>query len=211
MNLDLVWVFIIYQGRLKMPRGKTVFIVEGELEKKFLSRQCNDKLVIRKIQSNGNKVSVDCIAKMVKSILRLIRNPGDIFVVIDREGRDETSEELEQLIHGKILAAVPGIVLSVHVADRMIENWILADGKALSSENLEIEGVLSGFEGCGGKARIKAAFKKNNSSYSETVDGVRLLERCIPAVIAQNSASFSRFYQELLQKVGFCGWVTKTN
>jgi hypothetical protein len=193
-----------------MPKGKMVFIVEGDLEKKFLEKQCKSHLIIRKIPSNGDSVCIDKIVSMIRAIVELINNPGEIFVVLDREGRVETAEQLEQIISTKLNEIFPRKLLSIHIADRMIENWIIADIDVLLSEGLEIEGDPTMFEGCGGKAKIKAAFRKNNSSYSETVDGVRLLEKCMPTVLAQKSASFSRLYPRLLEKVGFCTWVTKT-
>lgn len=193
-----------------MPKGKLVFIVEGDLEKKFLEKQCKSHFIIRKIPSNGDSVSVVRIIAMIKAIIELINNPGDIFVIIDREGRSETSEELEQFIFDGLVGAAPGSQFSIHVADRMIENWIIAEQRVLISENLEVEINSGKFEGCGGKAKLKAAFKKIDSSYSETVDGVRLLERCIPSIIAKNSPSFSRLYPKLLTNIGFCSWVTKT-
>lgn len=194
-----------------MPRGKMIFIVEGDLERIFLQRQCGNKLIIRKIPCNGDSVSIERIAIMVKSILAIIRNPGDVFVVIDREGRSETAEEIEQLILGQLNGIVAGVLFSIHIADRMTENWILAEGNALLSENLEVDEMHGGYEGCGGKAKLKTAFKKLNSTYSETVDGVRLLEKCIPSVIAGNSPSFFRLYHQLINKLDSCAWVTKTN
>lgn len=193
-----------------MPKGKMVFIVEGDLEKKFLEGQCKKHLIIRKIPSNGDSVSIERIAMMIKTIISLINNPGNIFVIIDREGRAESAIDLEQLILDRLSGVAPGCQISIHVADRMIENWILAEKNVLTAESLVVEETIESFEGCGGKSKLKAAFKKINSSYSETVDGVRLLERCIPSVIADKSPSFSRLYLKLIVEVGFCSWVTKT-
>jgi hypothetical protein len=189
-----------------MPKGKAAFIVEGDLEKDFLQKQCNNKSIIRKIPSNGENVPIERLAAMVKAILDTLKNSSHIFVILDRETRDATAEQLEQELLGSLVAKGAMGAIYVHFADRMIENWIISDTKVLMDESLEI-GATEGTEGIGGKGQLKQAFKRQKQSYSERIDGVRLLEKCAASALAQNSPSFARLYIRLQGANLGCPWL----
>lgn len=189
-----------------MPRSKPIFIVEGDLEKEFLQKHCDSKSIIRKIPSNGRNVPVDRLAEMVIAILEAIRNPTRVFVIVDREGRDISSSVLEESLLNRLTELGAQGSISVHVPDRMIENWILADHDACAAEHLDVD-LPGSAEGCSGKSVIKGAFRQTRQAYSERIDGVRLLTSCKPEVIAQNSPSFARLHEQLAPVVSTCRWL----
>jgi hypothetical protein len=191
-----------------MPRGKVAFVVEGELEKDFLQKQCATKTVIRKIPSNGENVAIERLASMIKAILDTLDNPTRVFVILDRERRQAAAEELEATLLNEIVSRGIALPISVHIADRMVENWIIADPEALASEQLVID-ATEGTEGVGGKGKLKKAFRDQNQTYSERVDGVRLLERSVASVIATNSPSFSRLYASMQAAALPCAWIQR--
>ena len=191
-----------------MPKGKVAFVVEGELEKDFLQNQCGHKAVIRRIPSNGEGVLVQRLAEMVKAILDTLRNPTHVFVILDREKRDIAARDLESTLLGELVKRGAKGVINVHFADRMIENWILADQHALDSERLTVE-APDGTEGTSGKGKLRQAFRAHHQTYSERVDGVRLLEKCAASVVAENSASFSRLYSNIKAAELPCAWMNR--
>ncbi|SRR6266567_5964852 len=191
-----------------MPRGKVAFVVEGELEKDFLQNQCGHKTVIRKIPSNGDDVLIQRLAEMVKAILDTLRNPIQVFVILDREKRDVAATDLENMLLKELLKRGATGAISIHFADRMIENWIIADQTALASEHLTVE-APEGTEGIGGKGKLRQAFKAHHQTYSERVDGVRLLEKCTASVVAETSPSFSRLYSNIRAAELPCAWIER--
>ena len=90
----------------------------------------------------------------------------------------------------------------------MVENWIIADSRALLSEDLIVD-VTDGAEGFGGKSRLKQAFRVRELTYSERVDGVRLLNKCSASAIAQKCESFARLYNSVKNAEVHCEWIER--
>ena len=106
---------------------KPAFLVEGDLEQKFIQATCS-KCPVQKINCNGYEVSVESIAKRVGSLARLLhKRYSPIIVVFDREGRDASLEEIEMEFMALIGREEIEVPIIVGIPDRDIENWILAD------------------------------------------------------------------------------------
>ncbi len=191
-----------------MPKGKVVFVVEGELEKDFLQKQCGTQSIIRRVPSNGEDVALGRLALMVRAILLTIKNPSKVFVILDREMRDRGASECEAELLSELRGLGINTDISVHFADRMVENWIIADSRALLSEDLIVD-VTDGAEGFGGKSRLKQAFRVRELTYSERVDGVRLLNKCSASAIAQKCESFARLYNSVKNAEVHCEWIER--
>ena len=192
-----------------MPKGKVTFIVEGELELAFLKNQCGSKAIFRKVPSNGDDVSMECLTKMVAAIVGMGPEPEVLFVILDREHRALTALQLEQDLERRIVALSLSSKLSVHFADKMVENWIIADDEAMIKSGLQIEVGKLGTEGCGGKSKLKEAFKKKRLSYSERIDGPKLLNACSAKKLAANSPSFKRLADALKANSIECHWAAQ--
>ena len=74
-------------------------------------------------------------------------------------------------------------------ADRMIENWIIADFKLIGNLHHKPE-TTDGLKGAG-------VIKKSLGSYNKVIDGVKLLLSIDRTVVYKNSASFQYFIDKL--------------
>jgi hypothetical protein len=107
--------------------ASSAFLVDGHLEQYFIQQVCPDHPV-RRIGCNGHSVSLEAIAKHIASHCRLFDNRYyPIIIIIDREDRDETACEIKNSLITLLQKEGVKDSLIVAVADRMIENWILAD------------------------------------------------------------------------------------
>jgi len=106
------------------------FIVDGFTEKLIIQQLCPGRPISR-TDLNGKNVTLDAIAKKIASLIRLFNNRNyPIVVLIDKEERDKSVREIIDSLHSKL--EENGIVdcdVRIGVADRMIENWILAAPK----------------------------------------------------------------------------------
>lgn len=178
--------------------NKPAFLVEGDLEQKFIQNACPGAPV-RKINCNGDSVCIESIAKRVGSLARLLHKRfSPIVVIFDRENREISARDLKRKFIEALKTECIDSKVIVGIPDRDIENWILADYSVFSSA-AGIESVLipPSFEGKKGKSIIKKSLG-NEKSYVETVDGVAWLKSCRANVIRENSASFSEFMDELI-------------
>lgn len=166
------------------------FIVDGYTEKLIIGKICPGK-PIRRTDLNGNSVTIKAIANKISSLIRLLNNKYyPIIIVIDREDRQEDCEKIIENL--KIELNNKGHInedIRISVADKMLENWIIADWKLISEsvEKPEITDSLSG----------SSIIKKHKGSYGKTTDGVELFTNADPTVIYQNSPSFRTFIDSL--------------
>jgi hypothetical protein len=183
--------------------SKPAFLVDGQLEKRFIQDVCPGSPV-RLINCNGDKVSSYAISKRIATHYRLLNKKySPIIVVVDRETRDISAEEFKgELIRLLIEDNVSeNIVLGI--ADRMIENWILADKENISRyANISVNDIENA-EGKGGKYLIKKIIPE----YHETTVGVELLKKSNPSRM-HSSKSFLDFFNQLQQKIN-CWWLNK--
>lgn len=173
--------------------NKPAYLVEGDLEQKFIQSICPG-CPVRKINCNGESVNLKAITSRVGSLARLLhKQHSPIIVVFDRESRDQTSEDIEHMFSNLITTENIQVPVIVGVPDRNIETWILADYRRFA-KSAKIEEMLpnSSFEGKNGKTAIKQALG-NGNGYVETIDGVEWLKAARPRVMRENSPSFRRF------------------
>jgi hypothetical protein len=185
--------------------NKPAYLVEGDLEQKFLQKICPGSPV-RKINCNGKDVSLEAIAERVESLGRLIHKRfSPIVVVFDREGRTQTCEQIEAKLFKLLEKEMIQVRLVIAVADRQVENWILADYEMFTkSAAIQNETARPSFEGENGKSRIREALGRARI-YVETIDGVAWLQAARPEKMVQNSPSFSRLVTALAELP--CWWL----
>lgn len=162
------------------------FIVDGFTEKLIVNHYCPSVKVTR-TDLNGKDVTLQAIANKIGTFIKLLNNKYyPIIILVDRESRSENctdlSEKLLQLLKEK---DINGNDIRVAFADKMIENWILADWEVLNTSKVKPENT----DGLNGTSEIK----KILSNYSKTTDGVELLKKCNIKRIYENSPSFQAF------------------
>lgn len=177
-----------------------VFFVDGLTEKKVLQKLCPNKKILT-TSCNGNSVKISMIAKKLSSLIKLCGNRHfPIIIVIDREGRTESTAQIKVSLEKEIRALGITDELRIGVCDRMIENWILADKDVMNKKCDYVNDGVS-LDGCHGKNYMK----KLIPGYHETTDGVELLSRCKPQNLYDNSPSFKEF-AETIKDIG-CEWL----
>lgn len=168
------------------------FIVDGFTELTIIQKLCPNQPIKRSI--NGKDVSLKRTAAEIVTIIRVLNNRNyPIVILTDREKRSDDfltivaelkREILEQLASKNMTADI-----RIGIADRMIENWILADAEALDNPP-EIPAETDDFGG-------KGLMKKIMPTYSETADGPALFFKANPAKMYENSPSFKHFADQL--------------
>ena len=186
---------------------KPAFLVEGDLEQKFIQNVCPG-CPVRKINCNGDDVSLEAIGKRVGTLGRLLhKRCSPLVVVFDRERRTDTAQMIEVNLSEILEHEAIQVPIVVGVADRHIENWILADYETFArSAGISKSVPVRSFEGKKGKSAVKRALGANRS-YVETIDGVTWLTAARPTVVAQNSPSFKRLAEALVSLQ--CRWLNQ--
>lgn len=170
--------------------SKPAFIVDGFTEKLVLGNLCPGKPVSR-TDLNGKSVSIDAIANKVASLIRLFNNRHyPIIVVIDREQRAENCPDLcEELGNRLIELGLNDQDIRICFADRMFENWIIADWDVLETDKQRPE-TTDGLKGA-------SEIKKILGSYHKTTDGVELFLKCNLETVYNHSKSFRDFVDSI--------------
>ncbi|MBS1522432.1 MAG: DUF4276 family protein [Bacteroidetes bacterium] len=166
------------------------FIVDGFTERNIVQQICPGK-PIRRTDLNGKNVSIEAIAKKIASLIRLLNNRHyPIIILVDKEDRNMSNEEMCQKLRQLIIEeGINDIELKIGVADRMIENWILADWGKITQNAAKPENT----DGLKGSSRLKELL----GSYGKTTDGVDMFINADPSIIYQNSPSFRLFADQL--------------
>ena len=177
------------------------FFIDGHMEFKIIQKICPNK-VVRRIGLNG-RVEISAIAAKVAFLIKSLSNRKHPYVVlIDREERGESCEEIRLNLIRELRKQGIRDELCVGVSDRMIENWILADWDSFTA-NIGITAVRPAtIEGVSGKGLIRKYFKE----YHETTDGVELFTKSDPSAISLNSASFDNFARNC--SILKCPWLS---
>jgi hypothetical protein len=171
------------------------FIVEGYTEKIFLSRACPGSPV-KRLEINGKAVLLTAIVDRIESISKFFYGRyRPIVVVFDREGRKESADAIAASVATELTRRRPTDQYAVGVADRMIENWILADWERLRESIGALPAPPNRVEGSNGKAMLRRLLAERG--YSATIDGPALLKRARPSVIENYSASFGFLRKQL--------------
>ena len=184
--------------------SKAAFLVDGQLEQRFIQSVCPGSPV-KLIACNGKSVTPEAIAKRVASHCRLLSGKYyPIVIWTDLEGRQCSCEEFCAELHDCILNEGVKDQFVLGVADRMIENWIIADKQAvlprLKNKKIDYPSNPDGFNG-------KAFLKKNMPHYHETTVGVDMLSSCHSSNM-ECSPSFLAFKSEVLSSIK-CWWLSR--
>lgn len=163
------------------------FIVEGKMEKLIIQSLCTGSRV--QMINNGSDVTMEVMAKQIASHVRLLRGKHfPIIIIFDRERRTETTHEIKSLIlHTLKKDAIDCDSIRIVVADRTIENWILAGTNEIP---VSTDYCSKGMEG----RSIVGLFRKELSQigieYHKTTSGVLLFRKIDRQKAANASASF---------------------
>jgi hypothetical protein len=180
------------------------FLVDGVMEQKILAKICNGKKVLR-TNCNGRDVAMKAIARRVATLSRLLKNYDPIIVLIDREERQEDCKKLLAELAGELTqAGYPGRFI-LGMADRMIENWILADWESVRAKFSGLKGWAGQAEGCHGKHQVKSLMP-NSRRYNEVSEGVKYFSACDPSNIYAKSVSFKDFVDQIQVD---CWWTAR--
>jgi hypothetical protein len=176
---------------------KPAYLVEGDLEQKFVQNVCPG-CPVQKINCNGETTSLEAISKRVGTLGRLLhKRHSPLIVVFDREGREESAENLEKAFRKVLVQEQIDVPVIVGIPDRNIEAWILADYEMfLQSSGSAASSLITSCEGRNGKSVIKQTLA-DGKAYVETIDGVAWLKAARPAVMQQHSPSFNRLFSTL--------------
>jgi hypothetical protein len=179
-------------------------LVDGHLEKKFVQRTCPN-MMVRLLQCNGDNVALEAIAKRIVTQCMLLHGKHyPIIVVVDREDRKQSAVDIATQLLSLVRAEEITDELIVAVADRNIENWIIADSQAIKAVYPNFRQTWSGTpDGFNGEAKLRRAL---GGTYHKTTDGVDLLLKCKPSAM-RKSPSFDYFYQHV-KEIG-CWWIDK--
>jgi hypothetical protein len=184
------------------------FLVDGVMEQRIISRLCQGKIVQR-LNCNGTDTPIEVIVDRIEFHIRILNNRcNPIIVLIDREKRSATSEQIIQQISAKLDERGYGGQYVVGVVDRCIENWILADWNNVA-ERFKDNGITpiedcAKFEGTQGKTELKRLLPRD-LLYNEPTWGKDMFLSCRPENIYENSASFRAFIDKLNMQ---CPWLT---
>lgn len=167
------------------------FIVDGYTELKIVQFLCPGQPV-KRTDCNGKDVKIPIIAKRIATHIRILSNRHyPIIVLVDKENREISNEEMASQIRQCLKSeGIENQDIRIGVADRMIENWIIADWESLTDNN---KLKPSTTDGCNGAALIK----KVKSSYDKTTDGVELFKMTRQSVLYTKSASYKYFIDQL--------------
>lgn len=107
------------------------FIVDGDLEKKFLGRICKGTPVRR--VGNGHTCPTHVIARQALAEIRIFNNKyNDIVIIVDLEKRNISAEDFERELSTLINNQNPtNACVHVFSKDKCVEDWILADSTSV--------------------------------------------------------------------------------
>jgi hypothetical protein len=174
------------------PYPKIVAFVEGDMEQMFLNNNFNYVKVVS--VSNGISWSTNALADQIASFYKADEYYSWWMIVwVDRERRPENSDEIEQHIREKLCdAGADPERIKILVADRMIENVILADEKFIRLHFGDIDYSYQS-SGLGGKRILSEKYGQLGIHYRETKHEVAALKMIRLFRAAQSCAAVSRF------------------
>lgn len=181
-----------------MSKNNVGLIVEGHTEYLSFQRHTPRKYIKRARRFSGS-AKIETIAEEIASLSRILSaNCRIIIAVLDREGRIETRVELEDKIEKALKKFnISKILVIIVCADRMFENWLLADVASIKSK-LYVKNTAKqkNFEGKNGVDELKKIFEKKYS-YNKTTHGVELYNLLDSRVASGNSSSYTKFLNNL--------------
>lgn len=178
------------------------FLVDGDLEKRFLSENCKG-YPIRRI-GNGDRFPARVIAKQITTHIRLLSNRIQKFVVLlDLEKRRLSASAFASDIRAEIrCAGVATDDIVIVIKDRMVEDWILADAQSVS----EYVGGPVDTTNMEGKGDLSKLLRLSNIKYSETTIGCELLKSVVCSRATERSRSLAYLRDHF---PGDCWWLAR--
>lgn len=166
------------------------FIVDGFTERNIIQNICPGA-PIRRTDLNGKDVSIEAMAKKIASLIRLLNNRHyPIVILVDKESRKISCEEMISKLEASIKSeGINDIDFRVGVADRMLENWIIADWDKLKTK----KGKPSSTDCINGCGKLKELI----GSYGKTTDCVEMFLNADVKKIYKNSPSFKIFADKI--------------
>lgn len=143
--------------------------------------------------SNGVGWTTAAMAQQITAFYKARNFNGDgVIVWIDREKREESSQEIYDIIKTSLVSAgAADNRVHVLIADRMSENIILADENLIRQE-IGDDHYVYDCEGTHGKHRLSELLKASGKQYKETSTGVSLLKKVRLVNSAEKSDSVAR-------------------
>jgi len=171
---------------------KIAAIVEGHTEEHFIRATYASVHITRPIP-NGRTVTTEVVIEAIIDALELIGgNISKVVVLLDREQRDLDAEAFIMAIRNGITPRCGARAIYIGVADRQIENWIIADEQEMRSRfdrTFKYPG-----DGCAGKTVLQSLSGGTSRGPRDTA---LLLKSCSATRSAGNSPSLSRFIQAI--------------
>lgn len=166
------------------------FIVDGFTEKNIIDRICPKK-PIRRTDLNGKDVALDAIAERLAMHIRLLGNRYyPIIIIIDKETRDISPSDMADYLINKLNElGITDQDIRISIADRMIENWLIAD-RNIFDVNDEIPELTDGLNGA-------SILKKKFGNYSKATDCLKLINNFDAKTAYENSQSFKDFIDKI--------------
>lgn len=158
-----------------MQSPKIIAFLEGTMERSFANS--NFKYVEVITIRNGDGWTVDALVTQIINLYR-VRDPSneEIVVWFDREGRQESSKDIETTVRAALITeGVAEERLHVVVCDQMTENLFLAD-EEMVRKKFGDENYSYASDGSSGKHIVKGIYQALNEKYRETDQGVELLK-----------------------------------
>ena len=185
------------------------FLVDGVMEQRIIGHICPGKTVQR-LNCNGIDTPLEVIVNRIEFHIRLLNNRhSPIVVVIDRERRTKTCEQISGEISDLLSGRGYTGQFVVGVVDRCIENWILADWSSVANRfkqyGIRTAPKGANFEGKQGKSELKKLLPRD-LLYNEPTWGKDMFLSCRPERIYQKSASFRAFVDQLNLH---CPWLSR--
>lgn len=167
------------------------FIVDGYTELKILQNICPGRPV-KRTDCNGKDVKIKAIAKKIALHIRVLNNKYyPIVILVDKEERDISFEEMaEQIRNELVIEGITDQDLRIGVADRMIENWIIADWE-------QFNGTLDNKPALTDSCNPNSVIKRSKDSFDKTTDGVDYFIAARQTEIYKNSPSYRFFIDQL--------------
>ena len=177
-------------------------IVDGHGDHAALTEKLKGKARVLKTSGpRGHTVDAKALAASAAKEIDMLIGLGctRICVLTDREMRSDSSMEFSSAIQRCLPVQSGNASVFVACADRMIENWMLADIVHVAKNSNDLKRGLKQkrWEGTHGKNEIKRCMDKN-ASYNEVKHGKKFLLAIRDGVARANSASYDTFLRKIL-------------
>jgi len=182
-------------------RPNSLYLVEGDMER--LAFREKFKIRASKLGAYGHSVSMEKIAQKICVQLLYSANVKFVFIMFDREQRNQSADELSSSLRKVLEVKFPNIEFCIAIPDRDIESWIFSDKAACESYFGKKIGKSTKSEGT--KGTDYASRVIGPGRYDKMTDGPRLIQKISWPIIERSSqsakaANLSRHFDQ-------CPWV----